>query len=129
MRQARGFTVIELILVIIFAGAATGLLLYQKANVQAAQRDDMRKTAINAMYYSLEEVFYTKNQYYPEQIDSKTLRAMDPELFTDPRGIKLGEPESDYSYSSIDCQDDRCKGYRLTAQLEREAVYTKTNRN
>lgn len=129
MKQSRGFTVIELILVILFLGLASGLLLYQKANIQAAERDQDRKTAINAMYYSLEEVFYEKNGYYPHKIDSKTLRSMDPQLFTDPKGVKLGEAGSDYRYDSNDCQDNRCKGYTLTAQLEKEANYTKTNRN
>jgi type II secretory pathway pseudopilin PulG len=129
MKQSRGFTVIELIFVIIFAGLATGLLLYQKANIQAAQRDETRKTAINAMYYSLEEVFYEKNGYYPAKIDSKTLKAMDPQLFTDPNGKKLGEPGSSYRYDSIDCQADQCKGYTLTARLEKEADYIKSDRN
>jgi type II secretory pathway pseudopilin PulG len=129
MKQSRGFTVIELILVILFLGLATGVLLYQKANIQAAQRDENRKTSINAMYYSLEEVFYEKNGYYPNKIDSKTLRSMDPQLFTDPNGIKLGEPGSDYRYDSTGCQGDRCTGYSLKADMEKEANYTKSNRN
>lgn len=129
MKRPHGFTVIELIFVIVFAGLVTGLLLYQKANATAAQRDEARKTAINAMYYNLEEVFYEKNGHYPEKIDSKTLRAMDPQLFTDPNGSKLGEPESDYRYESVDCQSGHCKGYTLRADLEKEADYVKTNRN
>lgn len=129
MKQSRGFTIIELIIVIVFIGAATGLLLYQKASIQAAQRDEERKTAINAMYYSLEEVYYAKNGFYPEKIDSKTLRAMDPQLFTDPTGIKLGEPTSNYRYDSIDCQDGHCKSYTLKSHMEKEADYIKTSRN
>ncbi len=129
MKRPYGFTVIELVFVITFAGLATGLLLYQKAGATAAQRDEARKTAINAMYYNLEEVFYEKNTYYPERIDSKTLRAMDPQLFTDPNGDKLGESESDYRYESSDCQGDRCKSYSLKSDLEKEADFVKTNRN
>jgi type II secretory pathway pseudopilin PulG len=129
MKRQHGFTVIELIFVIAFAGLATGLLLYQKSEAMAAQRDDARKTAINAMYYNLEEVFYEKNGYYPVKIDSKTLRAMDPQLFTDSDGKKLGEAESDYRYESSDCQGDRCKSYSLRADLEEEGDYIKTNRN
>jgi type II secretory pathway pseudopilin PulG len=129
MKRSSGFTVIELVVVIVFVGFATGLLLYQKAGALAAQRDEQRKTAINAMYYDLEEVFYEKNGYYPQKIDSKTLRAMDPQLFTDPSGIKLGEPGSDYRYESSDCQGDYCKSYTLRADLEKEADYVKTNRN
>lgn len=129
MKRASGFTVIELIFVIVFAGVTTGLLLYQKSGALAAQRDEDRKTAINAMYYNLEEVFYEKNGFYPVKIDSKTLRAMDPQLFTDPDGLKLGEPGSDYRYESADCQGDRCKSYTLQTDLEKEADYVKTSRN
>jgi type II secretory pathway pseudopilin PulG len=129
MKRSHGFTVIELIFVIVFVGFATGLLLYQKAGALAAQRDEERKTAINAMYYNLEEVFYEKNGYYPEKIDSKTLRAMDPQLFTDPEGHKLGDVGSDYRYESADCRGDHCKSYVLRANLEKEADYVKTNRN
>jgi len=128
MKRAQGFTVIEIIVVILFLGVVTTLLLIQRGNLEAAQRDDKRKTAINAMYFNLEEVFFEKNKYYPAEITSKKLPAMDPELLTDPRGAKLGEAASDYRYQGINCNNDQCKGYRLTAQLEKEAVYEKTNR-
>ena len=129
MKRAAGFTVLEIIIVIAFLGAATVLLLLQKDNLQATQRDNTRKTAINAMYYNLEEVFYEKNGFYPATIDSKTLRAMDPELFADPNGIKLGEEGSTYSYEGLNCDNEKCRSYKLSAALEKEATYEKTNRN
>lgn len=128
MKRAQGFTVIEIIVVILFLGVATTLLLIQRGNLEAAQRDQQRKTAINAMYFNLEEVFFEKNSFYPAEITSKNLSAMDPELLTDPNGVKIGEAASDYRYEGINCNNDQCKGYRLTAQLEKEAVYEKTNR-
>lgn len=128
MKKAQGFTVIEIIVVILFLGVVTTLLLIQRGNLEAAQRDDKRKTAINAVYYNLEEVFFEKNGYYPAEIESKKLPAMDPELLTDPNGLKLGEAGSDYRYEGINCNNDNCKGYKLTAELEKEAVYEKTNR-
>lgn len=129
MKRSAGFTVIEIIVVIVFLGFATSILLMQKGNLQASQRDNTRKTAINAMYYNLEEVFYEKNGFYPSKIDSKTLRAMDPELFTDPNGIKMEEDGSDYRYEATDCNNEQCKSYKLTAQMEKEATFEKTNRN
>ena len=128
MKRSYGFTVIEIIVVIVFLGAATTLLLIQRGNLDAAQRDDKRKTAINAMHFNLEEVFYEKNKSYPAEITSKKLPAMDPELFTDPNGIKLGEAGSDYRYEGLNCNNDKCQGYRLTAELEKEAVFEKMNR-
>jgi Tfp pilus assembly protein PilE len=128
MKRAQGFTVIEIIVVILFLATATILLLIQRDNLEASQRDNQRKTAINAMHFNLEEVYYEKNGNYPAEITSKKLPAMDPELFTDPNGIKLGEQASDYRYTANDCDNDKCKGYTLTAELEKEALYEKTNR-
>jgi prepilin-type N-terminal cleavage/methylation domain-containing protein len=128
MKHSKGFTVIELIVVIAVVGATAALLLIQKNNLAAIQRDDNRKIAINAMYYNLEEVFFEKNGYYPTTIDSKTLRAMDPSLFTDPKGFKVGDKDSNYRYEPTNCEDNKCKGYSLRTSLEKEADYVKTNR-
>lgn len=128
MKRSHGFTVIEIIVVILFLSFATVLLLVQKNHLAAAQRDDRRKTAINAMYYDLEEVFFEANGYYPAKIDSKTLRAVDPNLFIDPNGIKMNDQDSNYRYTGNNCDNDKCKGYVLSAELEKEATYTKKNR-
>ena len=87
MKQ-NGFTVIELLLVIVLLGVGSWLFFNEKATIDATARDNQRKVAINAMYYGLEEYFYAKNGYYPASIDSKTLRTVDPALFTDPKGKK-----------------------------------------
>ena len=128
MKRAQGFTVIEIIVVILFLGVVATLLLIQRNNLEAAQRDTQRKTAINAMHFNLEEVYYTKNKSYPAEITSKKLPAMDPELLTDPNGVTIGEADSDYRYEGLNCNNDKCQGYRLTAELEKEAVYEKINR-
>lgn len=128
MKRAQGFTVIEIIVVILFLGVATTLLFIQRSNLEAAQRDDQRKTAINAMHFNLEEVFYKKNSSYPAEITSKDLPAMDPALLTDPNGVTIGEADSDYRYEGLNCNNNACQGYRLTAELEKEAVYEKVNR-
>lgn len=75
---------------------------FQKAEIEAQSRDNNRKVAINSMYYNLEEVFYKEKGYYPEKISDENLKAMDPELFTDPNGINLGESDSDYRYETTD---------------------------
>ncbi len=128
MKHSKGFTVIELLVVIVIVGATAALLLIQKNNLAATGRDNNRKAAINSMYYNLEEVFFEKNGYYPTTIDSKTLRAMDPILFSDPNGLKLGDQDSNYRYEPTNCEDNKCKGYSLRTSLEKEADYIKTNR-
>ncbi|HEU5121532.1 MAG TPA: type II secretion system protein [Candidatus Saccharimonadales bacterium] len=129
MKREHGFTVIELVVAIVFIGAAAVLFLFQKANLEAMKRDESRKIAINAMYYNLEEVYYEKNKNYPAKIDSKLLRAMDPGLFTDPTGVKMNEANSNYRYEGLNCDNNACKAYRLSSTMEKEAEYVKTNRN
>lgn len=125
----RGFTVIELLVIIAVLCVGGWLYVSERSTADATQRDSARKVAINAMYYNLEEVFYPKNNYYPQTIDSKTLRAMDAGLFTDPTGAKLGETDSNYHYDPTGCTTDgKCTGYTLRSTMEREADFIKTNR-
>ena len=125
----RGFTVIELFVVIVVLCVGGWLYFNEKSTADATQRDSARKVAINAMYYNLEEVFFPKNNYYPQTIDSKTLRAMDAGLFTDPNGTKLGEADSNYRYEPTGCTTDgKCSGYTLRSSMEREADFIKKSR-
>ncbi|MBO7657239.1 type II secretion system protein [Candidatus Saccharibacteria bacterium] len=123
-----GFTLIELAIVATFAGLLFVLFFVQKANFDALDRDETRKTAINAMYYALEESFYKDNGYYPETISEKNITVIDPALWTDPDGYNLGDSKSSYSYEPANCNNGKCKEYILKADLEKEADYIKTNR-
>ncbi len=124
-----GFTLPELIVVRAIAGLIFIVFFVQKASVDAMNRDDARKTSINAMYFALEEGFYAENKYYPETISEENLKAMDPELFTDPSGINLGKEGCSYTYEPGNCKDGKCKEYILRAKLEKEDIYEKRNRN
>lgn len=125
----RGFTVIELLFIIVIIGAASVLFFLQKNNLETARRDEVRKTSINAMYYGLEEVFYKANGYYPRTIDQKVLPSVDPDLFSDTKGVKIGESNSEYRYETANCDGDRCKTYTLRTTLENEADFIKNSRN
>ncbi len=125
----RGFTIIELMLIIVLLGVASALFFVQKNNLEVAFRDEQRKIAINAMYYGVEEVYYKTNGYYPRTISDTVLPSVDPNLFTDPEGVKLGESESEYRYEPTNCDGDKCKSYSLRTTLENEADYIKNSRN
>lgn len=130
MKQSRGFTIIELLVVLVVLAVGAWLFYNEKSTANAIQRDSARKIAINAMYYNLEEVYYPEHHYYPASISSPVLHAMDPGLFTDPRGNKLGSANSDYHYEGQGCTTDgKCSGYTLKSTMEREADYVKQNRN
>lgn len=127
--RSRGFTVVELLIVSAVLIAASFLFFVQKNNVEMTARDNERKTAINAMHYSLEEVFHKQNNYYPTYIDEKILPSVDPDLLTDPNGNKVGEAGSDYVYQPSDCQENKCKSYTLSTKLENEATFEKDSRD
>jgi len=129
MKSSRGFTVIELVIVVAFFAAASVLFFVQKNHVEVAARDDARKTAINAMYYSLEEVYYKQHSAYPRTINSEILPSVDPNLFKDPNGVKIGESGSNYRYEGLNCNGDTCKSYTLRADLEAEGDFVKSSNN
>ena len=128
-KRSDGFTVIEILFVAVLIGVASVIFFIQKQNLSVMANDNTKKTAINAMYYGLEEVFYPTNKYYPQSISSDNLKSVDPALFSDPSDVKIGTADSDYSYKPTNCSDNKCKSYTLEATLENEDDYTKTSRN
>ncbi len=113
----------------VFATLLLALFFIQKSNLDAFERDEDRKTAINAMYYALEESFYKEHGYYPETISEENIKVIDPALWTDPFGFNLGDASSSYSYQPANCEQGQCKEYILKATLEKEDAYVKYNRN
>jgi type II secretory pathway pseudopilin PulG len=130
METKRGFTILELTIVAIFATLLFIIFFVQKSNLDAFARDEDRKTAINAMYYALEEGFYKNHGYYPSEIGEDNITFIDPALWTDPFGFNLGDPLSSYSYEPANCDsDNHCQEYILKTSLEKEDDYIKQNRN
>ena len=129
MNTKKGFTVLEIIIVAIFASLLIILFFIQKGNLDAMERDEDRKTAINAMYYALEEGYYKEHKYYPEEINEEVIPYIDPSLWTDPSGINIGYGDSSYSYTPANCEKGKCKEYVLKAELEKEDAYIKNSRN
>lgn len=130
--RKNGFTVLEIVLCIVFVGIFLVLFFIQKNNIEAMQRDDDRKVAINAMFYALEEGYYADNGYYPEHIEkAEDLPWIDPNLFTDPYGVTLWntDVDSNYSYDASNCEDGKCKSYTLRSTMEKEDDYVKNSRN
>lgn len=128
-RNSRGFTAVELIAAIVVLLAAVGLALWQRNDINAANRDSQRKTSINAIHYSLEELYYpANNSTYPERLSAETLKGLDPALLSDPSGKKIGESGSTLRYEPRNCASGTCKGYTLRADLEKEADFVKDSR-
>ncbi len=139
MKHSAGFTVIELCFVVVLVSVASIVFFVQKNNLEVSARDNQRKTAINAMHYGLEEIYFKEHGAYPRELDVETLPFVDPDLLSDPDGIAIGQTtvvideeeiavESDYRYEGTNCTDDSCKGYTLRATLEGEDDFVKQNR-
>jgi prepilin-type N-terminal cleavage/methylation domain-containing protein len=127
-KTSRGFTVIEIIIVITLLAVASIFFFVQKNNLEVAARDEQRKVAVNSMYYGLEEVYFKQNNSYPRTINETVLPSVDPALFTDVNGIKIGEATSEYRYEPTNCTNTACKGYTLRTTLQNEDDYIKKNR-
>lgn len=129
IKRTDGFTVIELIIIVLVLGTASLLFFMQKSNIETAARDQQRKTAINAMYYSLEEVFYNTNKFYPSVINAKNIPSVDPTLFIDPNKVEIGQAGSNYQYEPTNCTNNECESYTLRTTLENEADFIKKSKN
>lgn len=129
MKRSHGFTVIELLIVVVLLGAASVIFFIQKNNLTIAHQDTERKTAINAMYYALEEVYYKTNHSYPATITATALPSVDPALLKDTNGVMIGEANSQYRYEPTNCTNNTCKSYTLRSTLVNEADFIKTSRN
>ena len=75
MKMKNGFTILEIVIVGVFATLLLILFFVQKGNIDAMERDEDRKIAINAMYYALEEGYYKEHGYYPETISEENIKS------------------------------------------------------
>lgn len=123
--SSKGLTLVEFLAGAALSVAVGTLAFFQLNDLRVTDRDNVRKTAVNAVYYNLREVYYPANQFYPIAITATTLTGIDPAILKDPDGVALGEPMSTYRYEGIGCVDGKCKDFEIRALLEKEADFVK----
>lgn len=150
-----GFTIVELLIVIVVIGILAALVLNTFQGVQARARDTERTTDINAVHTHL-EVYYNDNAYYPSGVATATdclaadgatdiscvlstgggaaalFDGLDAEALDDPEGVTIDTTGTgDYQYAPGNCAagTGHCDDYVLTATLEDAADYTKASLN
>lgn len=144
LTKSAGFTIVEMTVAIVVMLILTVFFILQRQGLERTSRDQMRKQAINSMYYALKEGYHKDKGYYPRTIDRETLPEVDPTLFTDPSGYTLDgdscvytnnkdkqatNGKCEYHYSAFDCdKKGKCKDFTLTADLENEANYKKSSK-
>lgn len=138
-QRQSGFTIVELLIVIVIIGILATLVIVTFSGVQQKARDSERKTDINALAGQLEAA-YANVGYYPglDGFNSTTKRAaleirIDTKAFADPKNkgdeqllggtaTTSGTADYRYHYAPTGCTgtapDDQCTGYTLSAYLE-----------
>lgn len=153
-RDQRGFTIIELLIVIVVIGILALLVITTYSGIQAKARDTKRQTDLQALQSKVEE-FYATNNYYPALADinsdtfrSASMKGLSVETLSDPSNKTAtpnqlsGTPASAtnknvYGYvaknsSNATCTagDTTCSSFSLTAYQESPGtVLTKTSSN
>ena len=150
-----GFTIVELLIVIVVIGILAGLVITTFNGIQQKGRDTERQTDIKAIHAQV-EAFWAQKGYYPSLTDlndrtattgfvAVNLKGLDATAFQDPKGTAsalVGAPAANaYAYAATDSAGAACNTagsitcakYTLTATLEGEingaTTYAKTSLN
>lgn len=138
-QRQSGFTIVELLIVIVIIGILATLVIVTFSGVQQKARDSERKTDINALAGQLEAA-YANAGYYPGIAgfnDAATRSALeiriDTKAFADPKNkgsesllagvaTTTGTADYRYHYETTGCTGtgtaEQCTGYTLSAYLE-----------
>ena len=149
-KKQSGFTIVELLIVIIVIGILAALVLNTFQGVQARARDTERRTDINSIATQL-EAYYADFGHYPDgsaattcgdgddscALSSLTARGLDSEALNDPNnnainiGVNSGEDnEYYYDITEATCSGGQCSSFTLSTSLESESTnYTKDSLN
>ena len=129
LRNAQsGFTIIELLIVIVVIGILAALVLNAFGNIQERARDTERRSDINSIHTQL-EVFYTDNTAYP--CDFNDLPNLSDEAKVAPNSgsgetynyVTTAACNASVNESAVGAADGGdAAEYRLNADLEAEAV-------
>lgn len=145
-KAQKGFTIIELLIVIAIIAILALLVLNNFQGAQAKARDQQRTTDINNIHGKLEE-FYNENNYYPHNLDIADFPGMDEGALKDPTGSQApsvtivadraaaeaagtnpaGDSATTASYAYLPYPtgcNDNCTGYVLKTYIEKPSTTT-----
>jgi prepilin-type N-terminal cleavage/methylation domain-containing protein len=149
-RKQSGFTIVELLIVIVVIGILAALVVTTFSGIQRKARNTERETDIKAIHGQL-EAYFSQNNSYPAlaEINDSTwrndgttpqMKSLDGEALKDPKGsaetLSASSSATSYGYAPTNetggaCTTaaNDCTKYTLQADLEGGGNFTKTNLN
>lgn len=143
-RSSQGFTIVELLIVIVVIGILATLVIVTYSGIQQKARDTKRKTDIRAVQGQL-EAYYSQNSKYPTLANmndatfrSANLKGLDPAALQDPKGttqaLCAATSATCYGYALTPAACDNgaggdCANYTLTATLEGGGTFSVQSNN
>jgi type II secretion system protein G len=143
-RKQSGFTIVELLIVIVVIGILAALVITTFTGIQQKARDTERQTDIKAIYGQV-EAYYAQNGKYPTLANvndatwrTTNMKGLDGEALKDPKGtaqtLVAAPANNSYAYAVTPAGCDNgtggdCTTYTLTARLESGTDFAKSNLN
>ena len=148
--NGRGFTIVELLIVIVVIGILALLVITTYSGIQSKARNAKRQTDIQSLQTQI-EAFFSQNAYYPSLTDMNSsswrntnMKSLDINALIDPSNtsqsttLVAAPVAKSYAYAVTDssgnpCEttDTNCAQYTLTAEYEGtvngSSTYTKSN--
>lgn len=151
LKKSKGFTIVELLIVIVVIGILATLVLVTFTGIQQKARDSKRKTDLGAVQATL-ETYYSNANTYPVLADlnsstwvASNMKGFDFNALKDPKlAASSTTPLLDaapgsgvYQYGYVvtpsGCVDDgsgtACSNYVITANLEGGGTFSKQSNN
>jgi prepilin-type N-terminal cleavage/methylation domain-containing protein len=135
-KRNQGFTIVELLIVIVVIGILALLVITTYSGIQAKARNSKRTSDIKSLQTHL-EAFFQSNGYYPSRADMNTgswlttnMKSLDQNALSDPKAggsktLAASPAASAYAYQPLDSSDASCEAtdtncakYTLTATYE-----------
>jgi prepilin-type N-terminal cleavage/methylation domain-containing protein len=153
-KRQSGFTIVELLIVIVVIGILAALVITTYGGIQSKARNSKRQVDLQSLQTQL-EAFFSQNGFYPSNADingsvwrAAQMKSLDIGAMTDPLNPGQANPQlkittavaadKQYSYvvtdsagASCEATDTNCAKYVLTAPYEGTVngatFYTKAN--
>jgi prepilin-type N-terminal cleavage/methylation domain-containing protein len=136
-KRNQGFTIVELLIVIVVIGILALLVITTYSGIQAKARNSKRASDVKSLQTQI-EAYFSQNGYYPSRTDMNSstwlgtnMKSLDQNALVDPKNptqsktLVAAPAANSYAYAVTDssgnsCESDdtQCAKYTLTATYE-----------